>query len=259
MLQNNLKILIVEDDVNTCNRFQNVIDEIPEITLVGITNNAKKAVDLIQDTLPNAVILDLELHDGGGNGIEVLQQVKALHLPVSPFFLITTYNTSKITYDAVHTLGADFIMQKHSEDYSEKNVIHFLTGISQVILQNTQPDIEISESPVEKSKRLIAHIHAQLNLIGMSPKLKGYHYLTDAILLVYNGDTYHICHKIAAEYGKSESSVERAMQRTIDKTWTSIDIDTLSKYYTGAILSDKGTPTITEFIHHYATVLHDVY
>lgn len=135
MLQNNLKILIVEDDTNICNRFQNLIDDMPDLTLTGITNNSRKAVDLIQDTLPNAVILDLELHSGGGNGIEVLQWVNELHLPVIPFFLVTTHNTSQITYDMARTLGADFIMQKNEEGYSEKKVLDFLNAMSKVILK----------------------------------------------------------------------------------------------------------------------------
>lgn len=258
-MQDNLRILIVEDDSIICHKFQKLIENNSNLVLTGITNNSQKAVALIQDTLPNAVILDLELHAGGGNGIELLQQVKELSLPVIPFFLITTHNTSVITYEMARTLGADFIMHKHEDGYSEKKVIDFLNIMSNIILKNTKTNLTPTETPSQKAKRLISHIHAQLNLIGVSPKLKGYCYLTDAILLVYHGETYHVCAKIGTKYNKTESSVERAMQNAINKAWCSTDIDTLLKYYDGKINSEKGVPTVTEFIHYYANILNSKY
>lgn len=258
-MQNDIKILIVEDDTNTCNKFQKLIENSSNLTLIDITNNSQKAITLIQDNLPNAVILDLELHTGGGNGIEILQQIKDLTLPVIPFFLITTNNTSIITYEMARSLGADFIMYKHEEGYSEKKVIDFLSTMSTIILKNTKSTIPSNETPSQKSQRLFSHIHAQLDLIGISPKVKGYCYLTDAILMVYHGNTCHICEQIGEQYNKTKCSVERAMQNAINKAWCITDIDTLLTYYTGKINPEKGVPTVTEFIYYYSNILKDSY
>lgn len=252
---NNLRILIVEDDVNICNTFQSLIENEPGLELVGITNNSKKAVSLIEDCLPNAVILDLELHVGGGNGIEVLQDVSNLHLPIIPFFIVTTNNTSSVTYEMARSLGADFIMYKHEEGYCERKVIDFLNTMSMVILKNTKTPLIVNETPSDLTRKLTHYIHSQLNAVGISSKVKGYTYLTDAILLIYNDDTYCICNKIASVYNKSESSVERAIQNAINKAWHTTDIDSLLKYYAGPIHSQKGVPTITEFIYYYARLM----
>ena len=45
------------------------------------------------------------------------------------------------------------------------------------------------------------------------------------------------------------------MQNAIAKAWRTTPIDDLLKYYTAKISSDKGIPTITEFIYHYANKL----
>lgn len=63
---NAFPILLVEDDIDVCNNFQNCFYKNKNMSLIGITNNSKKAIELIKLNLPYAVILDLELHTGGG-------------------------------------------------------------------------------------------------------------------------------------------------------------------------------------------------
>ena len=67
-----------------------------------------------------------------------------------------------------------------------------------------------------------------------------------------DGPVSNICILIAEKHKVSTPSVERAMQNAINKAWKTSDIDTLEKYYTGKISSEKGSPTITEFIYFYA-------
>ena len=89
-----LEILLIEDDPEACRDFTEQILDTEDMLLIGVTNNAYKAVDLIKDHLPDAVILDLELHLGAGNGLYVLQELQTLTLPKTPYILITTNNSS---------------------------------------------------------------------------------------------------------------------------------------------------------------------
>ena len=95
-------------------------------------------------------------------------------------------------------------------------------------------------------------ISLELDNVGISPKVIGYKYLSEAILLILQGQPHNICETLAKQYKKTDSSVERAMQNAINKAWRTTDIDDLLKYYTARINSDKGVPTLTEFIHYYA-------
>ena len=67
---------------------------------------------------PDAIILDLELHEGGGNGLFFLSKLHDLGLEKLPYILITTQNTSNVTLEAARQLGADFIITKYERDYS---------------------------------------------------------------------------------------------------------------------------------------------
>ena len=68
-MERELSILLVEDDPQACEDIATYIDALDDVGLVGITNNSSKAEQMIRDTLPDAVILDLELHGGSGSGL----------------------------------------------------------------------------------------------------------------------------------------------------------------------------------------------
>lgn len=58
-----ISILLVEDDKDTCTLFENYIKTRHDVTLVGITNSSSEALEYTKKLLPNAIILDLELHE----------------------------------------------------------------------------------------------------------------------------------------------------------------------------------------------------
>ena len=250
-----LNILLIEDDIDTCKHFTEYADLTKDISISAITNNSYRAVELLTEYLPDAIILDLELNQGKGNGLLFLQDLHKLSLPFKPYILVTTNNSSALTYDYARKYGADFIMSKHKDDYSEQAAIEFLKMMKDIIQNNisqNRTDYNPDESSSQKEKRLIRLIDIELNQIGISPKAIGYKYLTDAILLVMEGHTNNLCTTIGDKYSKTDASVERAMQNAINNAWRSNDIDELLKHYSARINSDRGVPTLTEFVYYYA-------
>ncbi len=261
-MADNISIIIVEDDTTACNEFSNYISDLEDITLLGITNSSYIAIDYIKDYLPDVVVLDLELHNGSGNGISVLQGLNELSLDTKPYILITTNNSSQVTYDLARQLGADFIMSKHQEDYSVKKVIDFIRIMKPIVnSQRLTPSAThaTTEDPNLRSKRIVRRITAELNNIGISPKVVGFQYLLDAIQIVIDKPEQNLSYIIGTKYRKTESSVERAIQNAISKAWKTNDIEDLLKYYTARINPDKGMPTITEFIFYYANKIKNEY
>lgn len=255
-----MRILLIEDDLHLCQDFINYIDELDEVTLIGVTNNSDKAIEIIEDTKPDAIILDLELHQGSGNGLFVLQALKELALIQLPFILVSTNNSSNTILESARKLGADFIFSKHQDDYSVKKVINFLL-MMKTVLPKVQSQVNKQKSnlelPKQKSKRLSRCISAELNIIGISPKVLGYKYLADAIQITLKEPQPNISTTIAKKYNKTESSVERAMQNAIKRAWHITDINDLLLNYTARVDPNKGVPTVTEFIFFYANKLKD--
>lgn len=252
-----LNILLVEDDNSVCNRFLEYIENFEELKIIKVTNNSDQALLDVITYIPSVVILDLELHEGGGNGLEFLVRLKDSPLVHRPYILITTNNSSKITFQLARELGADFIMSKHQEHYSEKSVIDLLYKMKDSLLKYVKTEDEQELSPHITEKNIITRIHYELDLVEISQKAVGYKYLSDAILMIINNQRLSIIDDIALKYNKSTASVERAMQDLINRTWKTSDIETLSRYYTAPIHSTKGSPTTTEFIHYYARKISD--
>ena len=250
-----LSILLIEDDTQVCKRFAVHADVMDDISIVAVTNNVYRALELVRDNTPDTIVLNLELNEGKGNGLQFLQDLNEIELSFKPYILVTTNVSSTVTTDYVREYGVDFIMSKHQSDYSEKNALEFLKMMKDIIqdsIKNTYEDYGLFESKESGEKRLKCIIDNELNSVGISPKAIGYKYLEDAITLIINGEERSVCIVIGETYGKSNSSVERAMQNAIDKAWRIADPDELFDNYKARIDSRRGIPTLTEFVYYYA-------
>lgn len=249
-----MNIILIEDDTQCCQNFVDSLMDFPKLNIIEITNNAFQALNLVQTINPDAIILDLELNEGQGNGIEFLRSFNELHKTYKPYILVTTNVTSPTTHTIVRQLGADFIMSKHQTDYSPENALSFLNTICEIIVnQHTIADATSAQFPAHIPILDISQaIQRELNLIGISPKATGRKYLADAIELVATGDSKNLLPILSKKYSKTTSSIERAMQNAINRTWQTGDINELYIHYTAKIRSEKGVPTLMEFIHYYA-------
>ena len=109
-MEKKLSVLLVEDDEKECNLIAQYIDELDDVSLVGTTDNSEQGIEYVKDFLPEAIILDLELHQGGGDGLTFLKELRYLNLRVKPYVLVTTNNSSMVTYQCA--LGGSSL--KHS-------------------------------------------------------------------------------------------------------------------------------------------------
>lgn len=246
-----LRILIVEDNPATCVAYTQHADNMEDISIVNITNSSNTALNNIKDYSPDAVILELEMLQGAGNGLDVLEGIHNLSLDKLPYILITTSNSSNITHNYAHKLGADFILSKNQADYTDKMPLEFLCRMKSVIQSKPEySDLTAMDIPLDGSN--IQHcISAELGYIGIQPKAVGHKYLVDAILLLINNSS-DIYRTLTEKYQKTEESIKRAMQYEICRAWKSCDTRQLLSHYTAHINSSKGVPTTTELIYYYA-------
>lgn len=252
-MEKSLRILIIEDEETVCERYKTYISQYDNLVVIATTNSSYEGVELVHKHLPDAVILDLELQYGLGNGLEFLSQLKKNPPSHIPYIVVATNNSSPLTQRYARESGADFIMYKYQKNYSEKSVIDFLRMISPTISEY-QPSVLPDTVPITSSdnkNHYIRQIHTELNHVGINPKSIGYQYLTEAILLKIQQQE-DITSTIGKKYHKTPLSVTRAMQYAIDRAWSTAAIEDLLLYYTAPIHSKKGVPTILEFVCYYA-------
>ena len=264
ILDRKLEIFLVEDDQQVCREMSDLILNSNDLILVGVTNDSKEATNMIRDKLPDAIILDLELHNGSGSGLEVLQDLYVSPLPKTPYILVTTNNSSSMTYDLVRKFSADYILSKHQKNYSSGTVLDFLRLVKPVILSNHCESSGFcsttTETKEQHDRRIARRIALELDNVGISQKSVGYTYLAEAIsAMISDPEQNNICTAIAENHRKSEPSVERAMQNAINRAWKTCDIEELLAHYTAKISSARGNPTLLEFVYFYANKLRNEY
>jgi len=243
-----LTVLLVEDDVADCVRFNEYIEGQDDIQLVAVTNNAKQAFEHATDYQPDVIILDLELHEGGGDGLTFLTTLKRAMLQYTPFVMVTTSNIHSMIHERARRTGAAFIMVKSQADYSPESVVDFLLESKDFIQNSRHKAPQTLELPGDKQKRLYTKIAAEIDRIGVSPKLVGRNYIIDYVAIMIEDSSPVPTAEIAQKYRKSEGSVRFAMQHAIDSTWRHGDLEELQNNYTARVRSDKGVPTLAEFV-----------
>lgn len=97
---------------------------------------------------------------------------------------------------------------------------------------------------------LYTDITHMLNNFGTSPSLLGYHYIREAVMMVYNDNivlnqiTRTLYPSIAKKFNTTPSRTERAIRHAIEKSWYSSNSPLMGIYKNMAI--DK--PTNSSFI-----------
>ena len=248
-----VSILLVEDDLNECAIYKNVVKNREDVKIVAITNSSTKALELYDVHKPDVVILDLELTDGEGSGFEFIESMKELPKGKAPKIIVTTNVHSTTVYDYLHSNGIDFVFYKKQKNYSHDNVINTLLLLRGY--ENTDSIVSTDEDDDKLEEGIYNKINKELDLIGVGTHLHGRKYLCDAIYFILrSGDNskLSIVQYLVGKHKKSSSTISRTMQNAILHAWRITPIEDLSKYYTARVNYETGVPTPTEFIYYYA-------
>lgn len=253
MAKNKVTLILIEDDPLFTSELRNYFDTLEDMALLETTNDSNLGLKLLESHLPNVVLLDLELHKGGGNGLLFLDQLYKNPPTMMPFVIVLTQTMSEFTLEQVRELGADFILTKYDANYSPEYLAHTIRLLrGAIVRKNTSVASLQNPSPAQMENLVMMRVQREIELIGINPKNKGYNYLIDSIYNYIQDPTINLARSIVGKYKKSEKSIERAMQNAIKRAWDTNDIDILYKYYTAYIRPDKGFPTLMEFACYYS-------
>ena len=249
-----MRILIVEDDINDCNNFINSIKKRDDFELVAVTDSDIEALKYVRLKHPEGIVLDLELNNsksGNTNSLEFLSNLKKLKLNYEPIVIVTTHVYSKRTYEILHREGVDLILYKDHPKYSCDNVLNNFLMYRNVSSDN-QPKT-ISEEIEDNENKISDLINHELDLIGVTSKLKGRKYIHDAILYLIENENSNInvIQYLTKIHKKSGNTITNGIQNAIIHAWRVSSIEDLETYYTAKVNYETGIPTPMEFIYYY--------
>lgn len=266
MLEQKMTILIADDNKDFSDILKEYINRQEDMEVIAAASNGEQACDMIEETLPDVVILDVIMPYL--DGIGVLERVNVMNLKKRPIFIVLSAVAQDRITERALSLGAEYYIVKPFDIETLLNRVRQIRSmVSQEsgVMTGTMPVSYISNSKPLLSKptstnrmttgyNLEAEVTNVIHEIGVPAHIKGYQYLRDAIIMVINdmdilnSITKQLYPSIAEQYNTTPSRVERAIRHAIEVAWSRGKMDTIDQLFGYTINNGKGKPTNSEFI-----------
>lgn len=235
-MEQRIRILLADDNGDFCWQLRLALERVSDFEVVGAAHDGLQTVELVRQTQPALLILDLRLSKL--DGIGVLQRLQQM-LPRPQVLVLTGFLTSH-TQARAAALGVRHFVNKPC-DFSA-----LIDEIREMMSDHTHTAL-----PCRRMEELIAPIVCE---VGVPPHVKSYRYLLEAIRLtatdmdVINAVTKELYPQIAAKFSTTPSRVERAIRYAVKLVWERTDPDDLQYFFGDAVAADLRRPTNSEFI-----------
>lgn len=240
MENNKLKILIVDDSLESANALKDDLHTNENLDIVAISSSMEEALFLIKSNKPDILITDLVLK--GKDGFELLEELKNREYPVKTIVLSALSHQGFVQKSM--SLGAKYYMVKPYD----KNVL--IKRIFDVYNE--------SEEMVEQDRKKVKNLEEKITnifiTVGIPAHIKGYQFLREAIKMaiespeIINSITKKLYPAIAQKFETSSSKVERAIRHAIEVAWNRGKIENINTLFGVKVYSNNEKPTNGEFI-----------
>lgn len=252
-------ILIADDNADFAMTLVKYLEKEEDMEVIGIAKNGKEACDMVTNTEPDVLLLDVIMPYL--DGIGVLEYINSANLTKRPMcIMLSAVGQAKITQTAI-SLGAEYYVVKPFDIEvlikRIKEIKNYKPTTAQNCYSNREnkiPYIDISENNKKDKEMLEALVTNIIHELGVPAHIKGYQYLREAIIMVtkdidvINQITKQLYPEIARKYKTTPSRVERAIRHAIEVAWARGQADAVENIFGYTISAAKGKPTNSEFI-----------
>ena len=237
---NNIRVLMIDDNEALVEMVREYFKASSNIDVTLTANDGLEGFNLIENRQNDYDVIILDLIMPKKDGIYVLEQMKNRSIKKN-VIVATSYN-------------ADETIRK----VSEYGVLYFILKPFDLI------DLEkrIIESANKKEVKNINLRYNNLQLsitktlheLGIPSHIKGYQYIREAVILVYEkpemigGITKELYPELAKKFDTTVSRVERAIRHAIEVSWNRGNWDLMEEIFGHSVDIDKAKPTNSEFI-----------
>ena len=107
-----MKVLVIDDDKLICASLKTILESDKEITVVGLGNSGKEAVELFYKTQPDVLLLDIRM--GEMSGLDAAEAVLKMQKDAKVLFL-TTFADDEYIIKALKIGARGYILKQNFE------------------------------------------------------------------------------------------------------------------------------------------------
>ena len=258
----NVNVVIVDDNPMILNTLDEVISSEAGLSVIGRADNGKDAIDMIKDTQPDVVLLDLVMPQM--DGITVVENIKkkTSMLKNPAFIILSAVGGEQMTEEAFQAGANYFLMKPFDKDILVNKIrrigkrpVRPVPGkVLEAPLKAATPEEAAMNREEYMKEHLETDITKMLHELGIPAHIKGYQYLRDAISMVVRDRemmeavTKILYPEIAKKNYTRSSRVERAIRHAIEVAWGRGSLEVIDELFGYTISTGKGKPTNSEFI-----------
>ena len=264
------RVLIADDNREFADLLYEYLNEQPDLDVVGIAYHGQEVLTLVEDLEPDVLVLDIIMPVL--DGIGVLERLRKLHLAVAPrVIMLTAFGQDTVTRKALDLGALYYVLKPFDLDvlvdrvrdvaanasYIERpRAVAGATGSGAAFPSGiSSPSASPRVVSIAAKPRSVNHlITGVIHEIGVPAHIKGYQYLREAILMVYNdveilGSVTKVLYpQIATQFSTTSSRVERAIRHAIEVAWNRGNSDAIAQLFGYTVSMSKAKPTNSEFI-----------
>ena len=233
-----VKVLMIDDNMQLIEAVKEYFKSSKQIEIIEEAYDGLEGFKKLEKSICDVVVLDLIMPNK--DGLYVLEQMKKNNIN-KKVIVATSYNTQEVIRE-VSDYGVNYYILKPFDLEDLEN------RILDVFKRQDNKTINLFNNNLEIS------VTKMLHGLGMPAHIKGYQYIRDGIVMIYNnpeiigGITKELYPDVASKYNTTVSRVERAIRHAIEVSWNRGNWDLMEEVFGHSVDIDKAKPTNSEFI-----------
>jgi two-component system response regulator (stage 0 sporulation protein A) len=260
-VNNKIRVLVADDNVAFGMIICEFLESQNDIEVTARVENGEGAIEMIEKTKPDIVVLDIIMPRLDGLG--VLTRYRNVSPSEKPIFIIlSAVGQDAITQQALSLGAIYYIVKPFDMGVLVERIRELARGHRPAVLRmDNASSHQSSINNVNNSDNVHARVTQIMRDVGVPAHIKGYQYMRDAILMaikdreIISAVTKRLYPELAKNYKTTPSRVERAIRHAIEVAWNRGRVDTINELFGYTINTRKGKPTNSEFIAMVADTL----
>jgi two-component system, response regulator, stage 0 sporulation protein A len=250
-----VKVLIADDNREFTELLRDYVASQEDMEVCGVAHNGNEVVDLVRERQPDVVVLDIIMPVL--DGIGALERLLEANGRLPRVILLTAFGQETVTRRAMELGVSYFILKPFDMPVLVERIRQVAMdtpAISQAAATTAAPHVPLVSTQGPSKKSLESAITQIIHEIGVPAHIKGYHYLREAIGIVFNdveilgSITKTLYPRIAERFKTTPSRVERAIRHSIEVAWGRGNVEAIRAVFGYTVSASKTKPTNSEFI-----------
>jgi DNA-binding NarL/FixJ family response regulator len=175
-----IRVLICDDQYVVCEGLQAILGTDPDLEVVGTAGDGAEALELIPESSPDIVLMDLKMP--GVNGIQATRQIREDH-PHVKVLVLTTYDADEWVFDAIRSGAVGYLLKDTPREAliaaikdtheGKSHVDPAIAGklLTQIARNTPRPDTSITDSLSNREEEVLRLLARGLSNTDIAARL----------------------------------------------------------------------------------------